>query len=72
MTFKCDAVAHVTLRRIARSTALDPLFAKHEPILADRLKALNAALRQVSADSRKKLSAKLLEIEGVGNCQRPA
>jgi len=38
MTFKCDVAAHVTLRSIARTTALDPLFAKHEPILADRLR----------------------------------
>ena len=41
MTFRCRTVPHVTLRSIARNVSLDPIFAKHEPILAQRLAALN-------------------------------
>lgn len=43
-TFECKTVPHITLRSIARNTALDEIFAKHEPVLADKLARLNAAL----------------------------
>lgn len=58
-TFKCKTVPHITLKSIARNTSLDPIFAKHEPILADRLKELNTALKKVSHELRRKLAAKL-------------
>jgi adenine-specific DNA-methyltransferase len=41
MTFKCKTVPHITLKSIARNTSLDPIFAKHEPVLAERLERLN-------------------------------
>ena len=34
-------VPHITLRSIAQNTALDPIFAKHEPILKEKLDTLN-------------------------------
>jgi adenine-specific DNA-methyltransferase len=58
-TLKCKQVPHITLRSIARNTSLDPIFAKHQPILAARLKELNAALKQVTLDLRQKLTTKL-------------
>ncbi|PYJ80762.1 MAG: site-specific DNA-methyltransferase, partial [Verrucomicrobia bacterium] len=33
VTFHCKTVPHITLKSIARNTSLDPIFAKHEPIL---------------------------------------
>jgi adenine-specific DNA-methyltransferase len=41
-TFACKTVPHITLKSIARNTSLDPIFAKHEPILAEKLATLNA------------------------------
>jgi adenine-specific DNA-methyltransferase len=41
-TFACKTVPHITLKSIARNTSLDPIFAKHEPLLADKLATLNA------------------------------
>lgn len=58
-TLRCRTVPHITLKSIARNTALDPIFAKHEPILAARLVALNAALKSVTPVIRTALSAKL-------------
>ena len=60
-TFKCKTVPHITLKSIARNTALDPIFEKHEPMLVARLKDLNVALKQVSSDSRLRLAEKLAE-----------
>jgi adenine-specific DNA-methyltransferase len=60
-TFKSKSVPHITLKSIARSTALDPIFAKHEGILGERLKNLNHALRDVTPALRQKLAGKLLE-----------
>lgn len=60
LTIQCKAVSHVTLGSIARNTSLDPIFAKHEPILAERLATLNAALaKHASADLRDRLADKL-------------
>jgi len=39
VTFNCKSVPHITLKSIARNTSLDPIFAKHEPILATALVA---------------------------------
>jgi adenine-specific DNA-methyltransferase len=53
-------VPHITLKSIAQNQNLDPIFARHEPILAEKLKACNAALAKVSKDLRHKLEAKLI------------
>jgi adenine-specific DNA-methyltransferase len=58
-TFGCKTVPHITLKSIARNTALDPIFARHEPILAERLQRLNAALKQVTPALCQKLADKL-------------
>ena len=57
----------VTRESIAQNKGLDPIFARHEPILAERLTALNAALdghakaRSPAGDElRRKLAGKLL------------
>ncbi|MYG08591.1 site-specific DNA-methyltransferase, partial [Candidatus Poribacteria bacterium] len=54
---------HITLRNIAQNIALDPIFAKHEPILKEKLNVLNLALAEVSPEIRTKLLAKLGEKE---------
>jgi len=59
-TFACKTVPHITLKSIARNTALDPLFAKHEPLLADKLAALNAAVAAVTPALKDKLIDKLV------------
>jgi adenine-specific DNA-methyltransferase len=61
IAFKCKTVPHITLKSISRNPALDPIFRKHEPILAAGLKELNTALRDVSSDLRQKLAGKLAE-----------
>jgi adenine-specific DNA-methyltransferase len=61
-TFQCKTVPHITLKSIARNTSLDPIFAKHEPILAERLAALNRALAEsATTELRQKLAYKLAE-----------
>jgi adenine-specific DNA-methyltransferase len=60
-TLRCKTVPHVTLRSIARNTSLDPIFAKHEPILVERLSTLNAALKEVTTELRQRFSGKLAE-----------
>ena len=59
--FVYKTVPHITLKSIAQNQNLDPIFAKHEPILAAKLKACNAALAKVPKDLRHKLEAKLIE-----------
>jgi len=61
--FRYKAVPHIMLRTIAQSQALDPVFAKWEPILADGVADLNAALPQVTKEIRTRLKAKLVEKE---------
>ena len=56
-------VPHVMLKSIAQNTALDPIFAKHEPILKEKLDALNHTLVEVTPATRAKLLAKLAEKE---------
>ena len=59
-TFDCKTVPHVTLKSIAQNQALDPIFDRWTPILAEKLAALNAALGQtVTKTLRQKLLAKL-------------
>jgi len=59
-TFQCKTVQHITLKSIARNTALDAIFARHEPVLAERLAALNAALLPVVASCKQGLAAKVV------------
>ncbi len=57
--FVLKTAPHIQLRDIANNVALDPIFAKHEPILAERLKTLNAALTHVTPALRQELQRKL-------------
>ncbi len=50
---------HVTLKSIAQNAALDPILAKWERILADKLSMLNLALEEVTPGLRAALLAKL-------------
>ena len=61
--FLNEKVPHITLKSIAQNTALDPIFAKHEPILKEKLDALNRALAKVTPEIRSKLLAKLAKKE---------
>ena len=54
-------VPHITLRSIAQNTALDPIFAKNDPILEGKLETLNRALEAVTPEIRTALRAKLAE-----------
>ena len=56
-------VPHIMLKDIAQNTALDPIFAKHEPILKEKLETLNFALEEVTQEIRTKLLSKLMEKE---------
>jgi len=47
------------LKGIAQNVALDPIFAKHQPILDQRLDTLNKALKKVTPTIRQKMAAKL-------------
>ena len=60
LTFDCRTVPHVTLRSIARNTSLDPIFARHEPILGDALATLNRAVDSVDAGLKELLVGKLV------------
>ena len=60
MTFHCTAVPYITLRSIARNVSLDPIVAKHEPILAEKLAALNRGITSVDDDLRTALVKKLI------------
>ena len=57
--FQYKTVPHITLRSIAQNVALDPIFAKWEPVLNEKLAALNVALSEVDGDTRASLLAKL-------------
>jgi adenine-specific DNA-methyltransferase len=61
-TFECKTVPHVTLKSIAQNQALDPIFEKWEPLLAEKLVLLNKAFSQtVTKKIRKALLLKLQE-----------
>ena len=62
-TFDCKTVPHITLKSIAQNQAMDPVFAKWEPVLDEKLGALNAALAKVPKDARQKVARKLMEKE---------
>ena len=57
--FEYKTVPHITLGGIAQNVALGPIFAKWEPVLDEKLDALNSALEQVNDDTRASLLAKL-------------
>jgi adenine-specific DNA-methyltransferase len=68
-TLDCETVPHVTLKSIAQNSALDAIFARHQPGLDAALAALNAALKEAltpgpspggrGENLRQKLAAKL-------------
>ena len=49
-TFQCKTVPHITLKSIARNTSLDPIFAKHEPILAEKIGEAEPEVAKVERD----------------------
>ena len=57
--FQYKTVPHVTLQSIAQNVALDPIFAKWQPQLDEKLRALNEALAEVDNDTRSALLGKL-------------
>ncbi len=61
--FEYKTVPHITLKSIAQNHALDSIFEKWAPILAEKLAALNAALKDVTAEIRARLQARLAEKE---------
>lgn len=58
-TLDCETVPHVTLKSIAQNTALDSIFARHQPRLDAALASLNSAVVKVGKETRQKLAAKL-------------
>jgi adenine-specific DNA-methyltransferase len=58
VTLKCMTVPHITLKSIARNTALDPILKRHTLTLAAHLTELNAALKLVTPDLRQMLVCK--------------
>ncbi len=50
VTFDCETIPHIALKSITRNAALDSIFTKHQPILDERLKVLNAALAKAPKD----------------------
>ena len=57
--FKYTTVPHITLKSIAQNVALDSILAKHEPIMTEKLKTLNTALKEVPPALRSQLLARL-------------
>jgi adenine-specific DNA-methyltransferase len=56
--FRYKTIPHVKLGSIAQNANLDPIFAKHEPVLNLRLAAANTALARVSDKLRNELKAR--------------
>lgn len=59
--FVCKTVPLITLKSIAKNTNLDPILAKHEPILAERLAELNAAFETSVSDRLRQILVTKLE-----------
>jgi adenine-specific DNA-methyltransferase len=57
--FHYKTVPHITLKSIAQNVALDPIFARWEPILANKLRLLNDALATVTPELRTQLTVKV-------------
>jgi adenine-specific DNA-methyltransferase len=58
--FHYKTVPHVTLKSIAQNKGLDPIFDKHEPIVGEKLHALNGTLFDLHQDLRQQLVRKLI------------
>jgi adenine-specific DNA-methyltransferase len=58
--FQLRTVPHITLKSIAQNQNLDPIFAKHQPILDIALAKCNSALMKVTTATRSNLGSKLL------------
>jgi adenine-specific DNA-methyltransferase len=58
--FHYKTVPHITLKSVANNKSLDPIFDKHEPILAEKLTGLNEVLNRVDTDLRQQLVRKLI------------
>lgn len=58
--FRYKTVPHITLGSIAQNRSLDPIFAKHEVILDERLRACSLALAGITDEVRHRLQAKLV------------
>jgi adenine-specific DNA-methyltransferase len=50
--FHYKTVPHITLKSIAQNKSLDPIFDKHEPILAEKLAKLNEEVSREGAKAR--------------------
>ena len=59
-TLDCVSVPRLTLKSIARNTSLDPIFERHEPILAEALAKLNREGAASSDNLKERLIAKLI------------
>ena len=59
MALDCETVPHITLKSIAQNSALDSIFAKHQPTLDEKLNVLNGALGKVDSRLKSALQAKL-------------
>lgn len=57
--FSYKTVPHIQLKNIAQNVALDPIFAKHEPLLEAALKKANVELAKVMPPLKAKLAGKL-------------
>jgi adenine-specific DNA-methyltransferase len=58
--FYYKTVPHIKLKSIAQNNGLDPIFGKHEPIVAARLAELNATLAAIAAPQAEALRQKLV------------
>jgi adenine-specific DNA-methyltransferase len=58
-TFACKTVPHIKLSSISRNTSLDPIFARHETILATALERLNREVATAGVSLKEKLAEKL-------------
>jgi adenine-specific DNA-methyltransferase len=58
--FNCKTIPHITAGLIANNAALDPIFEKWQPVLIQKLEALNTALVEVKPELRASLKAKLV------------
>ncbi len=57
--FRYESVPHIMLSTISQCAALDPVFARWQPVLADKLETLNIALLDVTPALRTRLHQKL-------------
>jgi adenine-specific DNA-methyltransferase len=57
---RCKTVPHITLKSISHNDNLDPIFARHDAILSEKLAAANEAVQKVPDKLRHDLRMKLL------------